>query len=66
MYDFGKAAYRNLPVAKEQPSKTGKSFGLLSRNGQAKEPVAKNKQPRERIADYVMEIRREREKLKNA
>lgn len=65
MYDFGKTAYRNLPITKDAPKKTGKSFGLLSRNGPTKEPVAKNKQPRERIADYVMEIRREREKLKN-
>jgi hypothetical protein len=30
MYDFGKAAHRNLPIVKDTPKKTGKSFGLLS------------------------------------
>jgi hypothetical protein len=65
MYDFGKMAHRNLPMVKEAPKKTGKSFGLLSRNSTTTQPVDKDKQPRERVADYVMEIRREREKLKN-
>ena len=65
MYDFGKAAHRNLPIVKDTPKKTGKSFGLLSRDNTTTQPSVKDKQPRERIADYVMDIRREREKLKN-
>lgn len=65
MYNFAPTAYRNLPIAKDTPQKSNKSFGLLARNGTPKQQVSTNKQPRERVADYVMEIRREREKLKN-
>ena len=56
MYNFAGTAYRNLPISKDTPKKSGKSFGLLSRNATTTQPVSTNKQPRERVADYVMEI----------
>jgi hypothetical protein len=65
MYDIARSAYRNMPVSKDTPKKTTKSFGLLSRNSVAESPMPESKDPRQRVADYVAEIRREREKLKN-
>lgn len=66
MYDIARSSYRNIPVQKETPKKVTKSFGLLSRNSVSETPMQDNKDPRQRVADYVAEIRREREKLRNA
>jgi hypothetical protein len=65
MYNPALSAYRNLPIAKDTSKPKGKSFGLLSRDKTATRPVSGSKQPRERVAEYVMDIRKEREKLKN-
>jgi len=45
--------------------KPKRSFGLLSRDSEPKPADDRNKEARERVAEYVMEIRKEREKLRN-
>lgn len=65
MYNIASTSYRNLPIQAQAPKKSRESFGLLSRNAEPKMAEPKDKTPRERVAEYVMEIRKEREKLRN-
>jgi hypothetical protein len=65
MYNQAANAYRNLPIMDNKQKKSSKSFGLLSRNSETKQVNDGPKGPKERVAEYVMEIRKEREKLKN-
>lgn len=65
MYNIAFTAHRNIPIANQTPKKNKTTFGLLSRNVEPAEPAPKDKSPRDRVAEYVMEIRKEREKLKN-
>ena len=63
MFNMARAAYRNLPLAKEKP-KPQKTFGLLSREKAAK-PKETPMTPVDVVADMVMQIRNERKKFKN-
>lgn len=65
MYNIASTAHRNIPIAKQTPKKNRTTFGLLSRNAEPMESAPKDKSPRERVAEYVMEIRKERERLRN-
>jgi len=65
MYNIASSAYKNLPVTKEIMTKPKRSFGLLSRDSESKPVDDRNKEARERVAEYVEEIRKEREKLRN-
>jgi len=65
MYNVASMAYRNLPISNQESTKSRETSGLLSRKIEPKKVEAKEKTPRERVAEYVMEIRKEREKLKN-
>ena len=65
MYNIASSAYRNLPMTKKIVSKPKGAFGLLSRNSEPKPVDDRNKEARERVAEYVEEIRKEREKLRN-
>ena len=65
MYNPAANAYRNLTARKENQKKPSKSFGLLARNSETKPANTGPKDVKDRVAEYVMEIRTEREKLKN-
>lgn len=65
MYNVASMAYRNLPISNKATTKSRETSGLLSRKIEPKKVEAKEKTPRERVAEYVMEIRKEREKLRN-
>jgi len=65
MYNIAASAYRNLPMTRKIMDKPKRSFGLLSRDSEPKPADDRNKEARERVAEYVMEIRKEREKLRN-
>lgn len=65
MYNVASMAYRNLPISNQATTKSRETSGLLSRKIEPKKVEAKEKTPRERVAEYVMEIRKEREKLRN-
>lgn len=65
MYNIASSAYRNLPMTRKIMDKPKRSFGLLSRNVEATPTDDRNKEARERVAEYVEEIRKEREKLRN-
>lgn len=63
MYNAGIIAYRNLPT-KKQSAPVRKSTGLLSRAEMRPKP-AESQSQLDKIAEYVSQIRKEREKLKN-
>jgi hypothetical protein len=64
MYNAGLSAYRNLPQ-KKQAKPVQKSFGLLARSEPREKPTMNNQSQLDKIAEYVSQIRKEREKLKN-
>tara|TARA_A100001515_G_scaffold112344_1_gene93489 strand:- start:14631 stop:14831 length:201 start_codon:yes stop_codon:yes gene_type:complete len=65
MYNAGFKAYKNLQIPKQKKQPV-QSTGLLSRSPSMPQQNTNDKlEPRERIAKYVMEIRKARQELKN-
>tara|TARA_X000001388_G_scaffold50573_1_gene36558 strand:+ start:789 stop:995 length:207 start_codon:yes stop_codon:yes gene_type:complete len=67
MYNTAFKAYANLPLPRTEAKKQDNTtMGLLSRGPRPKNQNKKSEpEPRQRIANYVMEIRNGRRELKN-
>jgi len=67
MYNTALKAYVNLPLPRAKAKKQDDTtMGLLSRGPRPKNQSKKSElEPRQRIANYVMEIRNGRQELKN-
>jgi len=65
MYNVGYQVMNNLAIPNgEEPVKEQKGMGLLSRNKTSK-PDPKEKDVRQRVGEYVAQIRKARMELKN-